>query len=60
MYETRNHCHLDKEMGDTRTFDRRKEEGTTVKATAPLMEKWENDEQVTPASHTGDRENSMR
>jgi hypothetical protein len=46
-------------MGDTRLFVCRKEEGTTVKTTAPLKEKREKDEEVTPALLTGDGKNSM-
>jgi hypothetical protein len=47
-------------MGDIRTFAWRKEEGTMIHTTAPLMEMRENDEQATPAPHTGERKKSMR
>jgi hypothetical protein len=46
-------------MGDTRNFDWRKQEGTTIKTTAPLTEMRENDELVTRTPHTGDRKNSI-
>jgi hypothetical protein len=42
-------------MKDARTREKWQEEGTTEKRTAPLTEKRENDEQVVPAPHTGDR-----